>query len=44
MEKAYIEGVLKSVAWDKAAAAKMLGIGPKLLLDKIKAYKIQRRT
>jgi DNA-binding NtrC family response regulator len=40
MQKAHVEGVLKSVSWNKQLAAKILGISVKTLYAKIQAYKL----
>jgi DNA-binding NtrC family response regulator len=42
MERAHIEGVLRSVNWDKKTAAKVLGIGLKTLSAKIKQHKLSK--
>jgi DNA-binding NtrC family response regulator len=38
MQRAHVEGVLKSVSWNKQLAAKILGISVKTLYAKIQAY------
>ena len=40
MHRAHIAGVLHSVAWDKALAAKILGVSKKTLYDKMKRMHI----
>jgi DNA-binding NtrC family response regulator len=40
LEKAHIEGVLKSVQWEKGTAARILGIRLKILNEKIKEHKL----
>jgi transcriptional regulator with GAF, ATPase, and Fis domain len=42
-EKVHIARVLRSVGWNKKAAAEILGIGRPTLYDKIKQYGIQER-
>ncbi len=40
MEKAHVEGVLKSVSWDKKTAANILQISIRTLYSKMQAYKL----
>jgi DNA-binding NtrC family response regulator len=42
MERAHLEGVLRSVNWQKATAAKILGVGVKTLGAKIKRHKLSK--
>ncbi len=42
MEKAHVEGVLKSVNWDKKVAAKILDISTRTLYSKMQAYKLAK--
>jgi two-component system NtrC family response regulator len=42
MEKAHIDGVLKSVNWQNGMAAKILGIGVKTLSAKIRGHKLSK--
>lgn len=42
MEKAHVEGVLKSVNWDKNIAAKILGISTRTLYSKMQAYNLTK--
>lgn len=42
MEKAHVEGVLKSVKWDKKMAGKILGISLRTLYSKMQAYKLAK--
>jgi two-component system, NtrC family, response regulator AtoC len=42
IEKAHIDGVLKSVSWNKNIAAKILGISLKTLYTKIQQYDLTK--
>lgn len=42
IEKAHINGVLKSVNWNKNIAAKILGISLKTLYTKIRQYDLTK--
>ena len=42
IEKAHIDGVLKSVSWNKNIAAKILGISLKTLYTKIQQYELTK--
>jgi len=42
IEKAHLQGVLKSVQWNKNIAAKILGISLKTLYTKIQQYNLTK--
>jgi DNA-binding NtrC family response regulator len=42
IQKAHVEGVLKSVSWDKELAAKILGIRVHTLYTKIRSYRLKK--
>ena len=43
VEREHIEGVLRSIGWDKKIAAKILGISLKTLYTKIQQYHLSKK-